>query len=100
MKKQRAIYPGSFDPVTNGHLDLIERALALFEEVFRGGTRHGSPLFLGDDKTTVPALLTVSESHWVDDICSLSWLFHDQFGEVLTHPNTLNPTFDGSRGVG
>ncbi len=33
MKKQKAIYPGSFDPITNGHLDLIERALNLFEEV-------------------------------------------------------------------
>src|SRR6188472_4741213 len=30
---QRAIYPGSFDPVTNGHLDVIERARKLFDEV-------------------------------------------------------------------
>lgn len=29
----RAIYPGSFDPVTLGHLDLIQRASGLFEEV-------------------------------------------------------------------
>jgi pantetheine-phosphate adenylyltransferase len=28
-----AIYPGSFDPVTNGHLDVIERARKLFDEV-------------------------------------------------------------------
>jgi len=33
MKKQKAIYPGSFDPVTNGHLDLIKRALVLFDEI-------------------------------------------------------------------
>ncbi len=33
MKKRKAIYPGSFDPVTFGHLDLIERALDLFDEV-------------------------------------------------------------------
>ncbi len=33
MSKRRAIYPGSFDPVTNGHLDLIQRALKLFDEV-------------------------------------------------------------------
>jgi pantetheine-phosphate adenylyltransferase len=30
---RRAIYPGSFDPVTNGHLDVIERAVKLFDEV-------------------------------------------------------------------
>ena len=30
---RRAIYPGSFDPVTTGHLDLIERACKLFDEV-------------------------------------------------------------------
>ena len=29
----RALYPGSFDPLTNGHMDLIERASALFGEV-------------------------------------------------------------------
>ena len=30
---RRAIYPGSFDPVTNGHLDVIERARKLFDDV-------------------------------------------------------------------
>ena len=30
---KRAIYPGSFDPVTNGHLDVIERASSLFDEL-------------------------------------------------------------------
>ncbi|MEO5719969.1 MAG: pantetheine-phosphate adenylyltransferase [Chthoniobacterales bacterium] len=33
---RRAIYPGSFDPVTNGHLDVIERARKLFDEVIVG----------------------------------------------------------------
>jgi pantetheine-phosphate adenylyltransferase len=33
MEKRRAIYPGSFDPVTYGHLDLIKRALLLFDEI-------------------------------------------------------------------
>jgi pantetheine-phosphate adenylyltransferase len=30
---RRAIYPGSFDPLTNGHLDIIERSRRLFDEV-------------------------------------------------------------------
>ena len=32
-KMRRCVCPGSFDPVTNGHLDVIERASALFDEV-------------------------------------------------------------------
>ena len=31
-----AIYPGSFDPVTNGHLDIIRRASKLFDQVIVG----------------------------------------------------------------
>jgi pantetheine-phosphate adenylyltransferase len=33
LQMRRAIYPGSFDPVTNGHLDVVERARKLFDEV-------------------------------------------------------------------
>ncbi len=31
--KKRAVYPGSFDPITNGHLDVLVRAQKLFDEV-------------------------------------------------------------------
>lgn len=31
--KKIAIYPGSFDPITNGHIDIIKRALKLFDEI-------------------------------------------------------------------
>ena len=33
---RRAIYPGTFDPLTNGHLDIIERSAKLFDEVIVG----------------------------------------------------------------
>jgi pantetheine-phosphate adenylyltransferase len=33
MKKRRAIFPGSFDPLTNGPLDIIKRSLPLFDEI-------------------------------------------------------------------
>ncbi len=31
---KRAIYPGSFDPFTNGHLDIVKKSAALFDEVY------------------------------------------------------------------
>ncbi len=33
MKERIAIYPGTFDPITNGHLDVIERASEMFDKV-------------------------------------------------------------------
>jgi len=32
-KNRRAIYPGTFDPITNGHLDIIKRACNMFDEI-------------------------------------------------------------------
>ena len=44
---QRAIYPGSFDPVTYGHIDLIKRAQEIFSEVIVAVAHnpHKKPLF-------------------------------------------------------
>src|ERR1700678_1170704 len=47
MKRIKAIYPGSFDPPTNGHLDLIERGSKIFEELVVAILRNSekSPMF-------------------------------------------------------
>ena len=49
---RRAIYPGSFDPVTNGHLDVIERARKLFDEVIVAVAHNEQkqPLFPLDER--------------------------------------------------
>ena len=49
---RRAIYPGSFDPVTNGHLDVIERARKLFDEVIVAVAINDQkqPLFAPDER--------------------------------------------------
>lgn len=39
---KKSIYPGTFDPVTNGHLDLIERAAKMFSEVIVGVANNPS----------------------------------------------------------
>ncbi len=47
-KTKRGIYPGTFDPITNGHLDLIRRALDIFDEVVVAVAHHSmdkTPLF-------------------------------------------------------
>jgi pantetheine-phosphate adenylyltransferase len=49
---RRALYPGTFDPVTNGHMSLIERACNLFDEVLVAVAINGgkSPLFTPEER--------------------------------------------------
>ena len=48
----RAIYPGSFDPVTNGHLDVIRRARGLVDELIVGvlNNKAKTPLFSVEER--------------------------------------------------
>ena len=50
----RALYPGSFDPLTNGHMDLIERAVTLFGEVIVAVLSNPSkrPAFTVEERVT------------------------------------------------
>jgi pantetheine-phosphate adenylyltransferase len=52
MSSHRAIYPGSFDPITNGHLDILDRSLSLFSEVIIvvAGTGSKNPLFTPEER--------------------------------------------------
>ena len=47
-----AVYPGSFDPITNGHLDIIERASKIFDKVVVGVLRNKNkkPLFSAEER--------------------------------------------------
>lgn len=49
---KRAVYPGSFDPVTRGHLDIIERAAALVDELIVGVLNNNkkTPLFSVEER--------------------------------------------------
>jgi pantetheine-phosphate adenylyltransferase len=46
------VYPGTFDPVTNGHIDLVERASRLFDKVVIGiaSSQRKSPLFTIEER--------------------------------------------------
>jgi pantetheine-phosphate adenylyltransferase len=52
MRKTVAIYPGSFDPMTNGHLDIIQRGAKLFDEVIVAVLVNSEkePLFTADER--------------------------------------------------
>ena len=51
----RAIYPGSFDPVTNGHYDIIKRAAAISDELIVGVLQNKAktPLFSVEERVTM-----------------------------------------------
>ena len=52
---RRAVYPGTFDPVTNGHLDIIKRAAKQFDEVIVGVLLNSSksPLFSVEERVNI-----------------------------------------------
>jgi len=52
-----AIYPGSFDPITNGHLDVLQRATKLFDHVIVAVARNNSkrPLFTLEERVQMVA---------------------------------------------
>jgi pantetheine-phosphate adenylyltransferase len=52
MNYRIAIYPGSFDPITKGHLDIIKRASLLFESVVIGIAEHSgkTPFFTSETR--------------------------------------------------
>jgi pantetheine-phosphate adenylyltransferase len=58
----RALYPGSFDPITNGHLDVLARAARLFEEVIVAVAHNESKAALFSTEERV-ALLEASTRH-------------------------------------
>ena len=51
----RAIFPGSFDPLTNGHLDIIKRSLPLFDELIIAVLNNADkkPMFTVDERCSI-----------------------------------------------
>jgi len=49
---KRAIYPGTFDPITNGHLDIIKRACKMFDEIIVAvaDSKEKKPMFTIDQR--------------------------------------------------
>ncbi|HEU0111960.1 MAG TPA: pantetheine-phosphate adenylyltransferase [Flavisolibacter sp.] len=54
-----ALFPGTFDPVTFGHIDIIERSVPLFDKVFIG---------IGINANKKPMFSAEQRVHWLEDI--------------------------------
>jgi pantetheine-phosphate adenylyltransferase len=75
LKKVTAIYPGSFDPPTNGHLDLIERGSKIFDELVVAILRNPDkdPLFsVGERRRMLEALTAEFHNVRVDTFDGLT----------------------------
>ena len=72
MKNVLAIYPGSFDPVTNGHLDLIERGTKIFDRLVVSILRNfdKEPLFTIDERVEMLREVTRSWANVEVDVFS------------------------------
>lgn len=46
MTKKTAVYPGSYDPLTNGHIDIIERGLKIFDKIIVAALKNPSKTYL------------------------------------------------------
>jgi pantetheine-phosphate adenylyltransferase len=58
-----AIYPGSFDPVTNGHLDLIARATKIFDKIYVAVAINSEKSSLFSSEEKVKLLKTACKQH-------------------------------------
>lgn len=62
MKKRVALYPGTFDPLTNGHLDIIGRAVKLYDKLVLGVALNSAkgPLFTFEERVDMARQLAES----------------------------------------
>ncbi|MBQ5950933.1 MAG: pantetheine-phosphate adenylyltransferase [Lachnospiraceae bacterium] len=77
-----AIYPGSFDPVTYGHIDIIKRAALMFDRLVVGVLENNSkrPMFTAQER--VDLLVRATEGLGNVEVCSFSGLLVD-FAEQI-----------------
>src|ERR1700740_909364 len=64
------IYPGTFDPITTGHLDIIRRAARIVDRLVIGGARHDNKgaLFSTDERGGI--LREEIATAWEDDVAA------------------------------
>lgn len=92
--RKRAIYPGTFDPITHGHVDLIRRALSVFDEITVLIAHSGkkTPLFSADERKQLVQTCFEGEPRVVVDV-------HDGLLADYARRTEINVVLRGLRGI-
>lgn len=82
---RRAVYPGSFDPITNGHLDILHQATAIFDEVVVAVLHNPgkNPMFTADER--VALVKQVTKAYERVSVASFSGLLVDYYKTQQFH---------------
>jgi pantetheine-phosphate adenylyltransferase len=89
-----SVYPGSFDPFTNGHRDILERALKIFDKVILAVVRNPgkSPLFTFEEREEII-------KYSVDDMSRIEIVSFDGLLVDFMEKNKVNIMVKGLRAV-
>ena len=89
-----AVYPGTFDPITNGHLDLIKRGLKIFDSIIVAVAENTQkkPLFTIEQR--IDLVKTVLSDYKLVDVCQL-----DKLVVELAKERSANVILRGLRAV-
>src|SRR5246127_5712263 len=92
--KLNAVYPGTFDPITNGHQDLVRRAARMFERVFIAiaANLNKTPLFTLAQRV----VLARREPH---DLPNVEWLCYSNLTVEFAREHQVGVILRGLRAV-
>lgn len=82
---RKVVYPGTFDPITNGHIDLVERACRLFDEVVVAiaSSEKKGPLFTLEERVDITKQVLAHLDNV--EVCGFNVLLADFVAEKKAH---------------